>query len=362
MGLHWSNMSKNQLRTVGPRGFCGAWCRCRWARLRRMQRRGGRGGVGGWSAGDGVFWLPPARPLYADTCGSSWLWKRCFWRARFPQQLPAGASGGSPPLVWCPTQTNGQGNGGPLGPHVTLNDRGFTFARALLLCTSVRAVIDCGDDLLGNNLLLSSSALPVSVSVRSPFVPSASVSRSPCRRLACLLPAVCQHHTKPTHTSHPCTSCFFSLGSRLESSSQQESVSLRKVVLTSSTACRTRPRCCFLHTWALPHFPHALQSDLLPDHLPDLHWCPLHTEIYPAQMHRMCLSVPWLKRTRKQVMSATNIQAWFFMARAPEVNGKACQAEGEGKVVEWKAPCGERTKIARDLFHRPWGQGIQRNH
>ena len=29
--------------------------------------------------------------------------------------------------------------------------------------------------------------------------------------------------------------------------------------------CRTRPRCCFLHTSAVHHFPHALQSDFLPD-------------------------------------------------------------------------------------------------
>ena len=100
--------------------------------------------------------------------------------------------------------------------HVTLNDREFTFARAPPLCTSVRAVIDCGDDLLGNNLLLSSSALlSVSVSVRTPFVPSASVSRSPCRRLACLLPAVCQHYTKPTHTSHSCTRDFSRLAQDL---------------------------------------------------------------------------------------------------------------------------------------------------
>ena len=34
------------------------------------------------------------------------------------------------------------------------------------------------------------------------------------------------------------------------------------------------------------------------------------------------------------------------MARALEINEKACQAEG-------KAPSGKRTKIARDLFHRP---------
>ena len=76
-------------------------------------------------------------------------------------------------------------------------------------------------------------------------------------------------------------------------------MSLRKVVLTLSTACRTRPRCCFPHTWALPHFPHALPSDLLSD----LRCCPLHTEIYPARIYRMCLSAPWLDHTRLQVVS-----------------------------------------------------------
>ena len=41
----------------------------------------------------------------------------------------------------------------------------------------------------------------------------------------------------------------------------------------------------------------------------------------------------------------------FFVARNLENNGKARQAEGEAKVVESKAPSGERTKIARDLFY-----------
>ena len=44
-----------------------------------------------------------------------------------------------------------------------------------------------------------------------------------------------------------------------------------------------------------------------------------------------------------------------IMARNLEINGKACQAEEEAKVVSWKAPSGERTKIARDPFHRPGG-------
>ena len=36
----------------------------------------------------------------------------------FAQLLPAGASGGPLPFDWWPTQTNRQGDGGPLGPHV----------------------------------------------------------------------------------------------------------------------------------------------------------------------------------------------------------------------------------------------------
>ena len=50
------------------------------------------------------------------------------------------------------------------------------------------------------------------------------------------------------------------------------------------------------------------------------------------------------------------------MARTLEVKGKACQAEGETKVVRGEDSPGKRTKIERDLFHRPRGHGIQRNH
>ena len=56
------------------------------------------------------------------------------------------------------------------------------------------------------------------------------------------------------------------------------------------------------------------------------------------------------------------IQARSSMARALEINGKARQAIGEAKVVRGKAPPGKRSKIAWDLFHRPRGYGIQRNH
>ena len=56
------------------------------------------------------------------------------------------------------------------------------------------------------------------------------------------------------------------------------------------------------------------------------------------------------------------IQARSSMARTLEINGKARQAEGEAKVVRRKVPSWKRSKIARDLFHRPWGYGTQRNH
>ena len=49
------------------------------------------------------------------------------------------------------------------------------------------------------------------------------------------------------------------------------------------------------------------------------------------------------------------IQARSSVATTLEINGKARQAEGEAKVVWRKAPSGERTKIARDPFHRPRG-------
>ena len=40
--------------------------------------------------------------------------------------------------------------------------------------------------------------------------------------------------------------------------------------------------------------------------------------------------------------------------KSGESMGKECQAEGEAKVVAWKAPSWHRTRIVRDLFHWPW--------
>ena len=56
------------------------------------------------------------------------------------------------------------------------------------------------------------------------------------------------------------------------------------------------------------------------------------------------------------------IQARSSMARTLEVNGKARQAEGEAKVVWGKDTPWKCLKIAWNLFHRPRGYGIQRNH
>ena len=44
--------------------------------------------------------------------------------------------------------------------------------------------------------------------------------------------------------------------------------------------------------------------------------------------------VVWEQTDKK----AANIQARSFMARTRGQNGKECQAEGEAKVVTWKAP------------------------
>ena len=48
-------------------------------------------------------------------------------KSTFPVLLTAGASRGPPPLDWWPTQTNRQGDGGPLGPHVV--ERGVQINR-----------------------------------------------------------------------------------------------------------------------------------------------------------------------------------------------------------------------------------------
>ena len=101
---------------------CG-WCRgCPTVKKRRVffilpfcgagltQSWGGRGGWSGCSAdvgdllvsewsSDGVWWLPPARSLQADTMRELMVVEDALLESTFPQLLPAGASDGPPPLV-----------------------------------------------------------------------------------------------------------------------------------------------------------------------------------------------------------------------------------------------------------------------
>ena len=62
--------------------------------------------------------------------------------------------------------------------------------------------------------------------------------------------------------------------------------------------------------------------------------------------------------TRKQLTSRPD-HLWPELWKSM---GKNAKLKEKQKWSEEKAPPGERTKIARDLFHRPRGYGIQRNH
>ena len=60
----------------------------------------------------------------------------------------------------------------------------------------------------------------------------------------------------------------------------------------------------------------------------------------------------WIYVVRVEINEKTAyIQTRSIMARNLENNEKERQAEGEAKVITWKAPSRKRTKIARDLFH-----------
>ena len=59
---------------------------------------------------------------------------------------------------------------------------------------------------------------------------------------------------------------------------------------------------------------------------------------------------------------AANIQARSFMAKALDKVGKKWLAEGEAYMVKWKTETRWCQKITRNLFHWPWGHGVQRNH
>ena len=78
-------------------------------------------------------------------------------------------------------------------------------------------------------------------------------------------------------------------------------VSRTTLILTSSTTCLTRLRCCFRLTRALPHL-HPRSN---------LHHCSLHMEMTTATIYiKMCLSAPWLILTGLQVMSPTILLKW----------------------------------------------------
>ena len=65
------------------------------------------------------------------------------------------------------------------------------------------------------------------------------------------------------------------------------------------------------------------------------------------------------RKTSKQIYvvpgeifeKTADIKAGSFMARALGENVKECQAGGEAKAVQRKAPSGERTEIARYPLH-----------
>ena len=62
--------------------------------------------------------------------------------------------------------------------------------------------------------------------------------------------------------------------------------------------------------------------------------------------------------TRKQLTSRPD-HLWPELWKSM---GKHAKLKEKQKWSEEKAPSWKRTKIARDLFHRPWGYVIQRNH
>ena len=67
---------------------------------------------------DGFSLSPPGQALQADTMRKLVVLEDVVLKSAFPELLPTGASDGPPPLDWWPTQTNRQGEGGALGPHV----------------------------------------------------------------------------------------------------------------------------------------------------------------------------------------------------------------------------------------------------
>ena len=100
-------------------------------------------------------------------------------------------------------------------------------------------------------------------------------------------PLQCEHHTKPTHTSHFRTRDFSCVAQDLSLRVNKNVVSQNSL---SSNLAQHIARA--LVVVSLPDFPHALQSDL--PSVPDLH---------SSRTHGLCLSGLWLYRTRLQVMN-----------------------------------------------------------
>ena len=68
---------------------------------------------------DGFSWSPPGRALQADTMRKFAVVEDVVLKSAFPELLPAGPTARLLRVpVWWPTQTNRQGDGGALGPHV----------------------------------------------------------------------------------------------------------------------------------------------------------------------------------------------------------------------------------------------------
>ena len=66
---------------------------------------------------DGFSWSPPGRALQADTMRKLVVVEDVLLKSTFPELLLAGPTARLRVPVWWPTQTNRQGDGGPLGPH-----------------------------------------------------------------------------------------------------------------------------------------------------------------------------------------------------------------------------------------------------
>ena len=122
----------------------------------------------------------------------------------------------------------------------------------------------------------------------------------------------------------------------------------------------------------------------------EIHWRLQNYEnefaCYARTPHRWLMEYRWIKRfgwsldrfhsvisigreTSKRIYvvrretekTAGNIQARSCMARALDKIGKKCWAEREADMVKWKTKTRQCWKITRNLFHWPWGQGVQRN-